>query len=419
MSWRDLYTKARIRTGITPKVKDDYYKIMSDSITKDVNADTKLKGALKSYLSYAQTRYKTAKTFYKATRYAIMFVQWLSEDRKRTIKLTDMELPYITSIDAENLAKAFSEKDGVRESLKSYLITFVNYLISGIYPEISKDPFRTLEINMPRTSSTIVYSDEMIDEYYNSVMFGAPRYYTLFFRLQLETGQRPIGIYYLTRNDIENTKPVKDALDRTFYLILLRESNDRERRKLGESVSKQKAPADIVYVSEQLRNDIINWCDEKKITGKGYIFKKFFVRDSYTQFSKDRRENPDIASRLKYKIKYHPYGLRHTWASVIYAITGDPQDLKRLGGWKSTETPLDVYVAEMKPCQALLIAQNWGIYLPIRIQEDIIELKEKCERREAVPGVPAAAVSIEQFEDLKALVETLRNQLAVALKKPR
>ena len=418
MVWKEIYTDARIRKGIIPKTKEDYSKIMSDAITK-VNADTKVKDMLLSYLSYGLSAYKSASSYKRAAIIPTTFVQWLSEKRKKKITLIDLEFPNTDPEDAISFAKAYSPSEHLQAQIKSYLITFSKYLVSGRYP-ISKDPFMDLEIDMPESKRVIVYNEEELDDFYNVLLSGAPRYYTLFFRLLMETGQRPVSIYYLTCGDIEYDKPQQDALDRTFYPIFIRSALVREKQKIGETLSKRKRPAVVAYISEQLKNDIVKWCDDNKLTGKGYIFKEFFGRYTYNEFIRARRENPDIVSRLKHKdTLYIFYGLRHTWTSVMYAITNVIGDLIDLGGWSAAGIPMEVYRVSMKPCPALAIAKKWDIYLPPNRKDVVLELQGKCERKEEerVPGVPA--VSIEQFEKLQSLVETLQKQLAVALKKPR
>lgn len=418
MVWKEIYTEARIRKGIKPREKDDYFEIMSDAITK-VNADTKVKEALLSYLSRGLTTYKSASSYKRAAIIPATFVQWLSEKRRKKITLIDLELPNTTPEDAESFVKAYSKSLHLQAQIKSYLITFSKYLVSGRYP-ISKDPFMDLEIDMPESKRVIIYNEEELDDFYNVLLSGAPRYYTLFFRLLMETGQRPVSIYYLTCGDIEYDKPQQDALGRTFYPIFVKNILVREKKKIGETLSKRKRPAEVVYISEQLKNDIMKWCEDNKLTGKGYIFKEFFGRYTYNEFIRARRENPDIASRLKHKdTLYILYGLRHTWTSVMYAITNVIGDLIDLGGWSAAGVPLEVYRVSMKPCPALAIAKKWDIYLPPDRKDVVLELQGKCERKEEerVPGVPA--VSIEQFEKLQSLVETLQKQLAVALKKPR
>jgi len=410
MVWKEIYTDARIRTGITPKVKGDYEKIMIDAITK-VNADEKVKDMLLSYLSYGLSAYKSASSYKRAAVIPATFVQWLSEKRKKRISLIDLEFPNTTSEDAISFANAYSPGVHLRAQIKSYLITFSKYLVSGRYP-ISKDPFMDLEIDMPDSERTIVYNEEELDDFYNVLMFGAPRYYTLFFRLLMETGQRPISIYYLTCKDIEYDKPQQDALGRTFYPIFARAALVREKQKIGETLSRRKRPAVVVYISEQLKNDIVTWCEDNKLTGEGYIFKNNFARYSYNEFISDRKENPKYTSGLKHKDTYYIfYGLRHTWTSVMYSITNVVGDLIDLGGWSAAGVPLEIYRAPMKQCPALAIAKKWNIYLHPDREDKVLELQGKCERREPVPGAPT--VTTEQMANVLAIIETLQKKIEV------
>lgn len=413
MVWKEIYTDARIRSGIKPKTKEDYSEIMSDAITK-VNADTKVKDMLLSYLSYGLSAYKSASSYKRAAIIPTTFVQWLSEKRRKKITLIDLEFPNTDAKDAISFAKAYTESKHLRAQIKSYLITFSKYLVSGRYP-ISKDPFMDLEIDMPESKRVIIYNEEELDDFYNVLMFGAPRYYTLFFKLLMETGSRPVSIYYLTCGDIEYDKPQQDALDRTFYPIFIRSALAREKEMIGEKLSKRKRPPVVVYISEQLKNDIVKWCDDNKLTGKDYIFKEFFARYTYNEFIRARRDNPDIASRLKHKeTLYIFYGLRHTWTSVMYAITNVIGDLIDLGGWSAVGVPLEVYRASMKSCPALAIAKKWDIYINPDRKPEVLELQGKCERRAPVPGAPAEP----EVERLLTVIEELTKRIE-KLERPR
>lgn len=411
MSWKDLYTDARIKYGKAPFVKDDYYIVMSEAVKSSLNADSKLKEALLTFLKpYAFSEYKAASTYKWASIIPPTFIQWLSVQRKKKITFSDIEAPNITPDDAVFFAEQYSESPFVQAQIRSYLIKFGKFLVSRYH--ITRYPFGDMKVDMPLSRRTIIYNGEMLDDFYNSLLFDSPGYITLFFRMLIQTGQRPGHIYYLTCGDIEYDKPQQDALGQTFYPIFIRKMLEREKRKIKETVFK-KVPPEVVYISEQLKNDIVKWCEENDLTSKGYIFKDFITLDAYDTFIRRRRERPDIYSRLKHKeVKYILYGTRHTWTSVMYSITKDIGDLIDLGGWTGANIPLTVYRVSMKSCEALEIAKKWGIYLPPDKMDEISELQARCERKEVEPAAGATTVSIEQFDELKSLVEKLEKQLS-------
>ncbi len=419
MSWKDLYTKARIKSGTAPLIKEDFYKIMSEAV-KTVDADPELKKALQVFLKpYAFSEYKAASSYKWATIIAPTFVQWLSEDRKKTITISDFEppdvrikghKPWTLPDDVQLFAQQYSDSEYVQAQVRSYLFGFGHFLVSRYH--ISTYPFGGLKVGMPKGKSVIVYNEEMLDDFYNVLLAGAPGYFILFFRLLLETGQRPGHVYYLTCGDIEYNKPQKDALDRTFYPIFFRNMLTREKLKIKETITVKGVP-EAVYISENLKNDIKTWCDENKLTGTGYVFKDFVAFINFKTFIRRRKKSPNIISRLKHKdVKYILYGLRHTWTSVMYAVTKDIGDLIDLGGWAGVTIPLTVYRNSMKTCDALAIAKKWEVYLPPDKKDDVLELQGRCERKEeeVVPGAPT--VSKQQFDDLAAMVAKLEKKLA-------
>jgi len=410
MSWKEMYTDARIKYGKVPAVKDDYYKIMSEEIKTSLNADAKLKEALLVFLKpYAFSEYNSAITYKWACVIPATFIQWLSILRKKTITLSDIEPPNITPEIIMEFTEQYSESIFVQAQIRSYLIKLGKFLVSRYHLTIF--PFGDLKVDMPESKRTIIYNEEMIDEFYNVILAGSPGYFTLYFRILIETGQRPGHIYHITCGDIEYSKPQNDALNRVFYPIFMRKILEREKKKVKETVFK-KIPADVVYISEKLKNDIVKWCDDNKLGKNGYIFKDFITQANYVKYLHNRRKSPNIVTRLKNKdVKYIFYGLRHTWTSVIYAITKDIGDLMDLGGWKGLSVPLTVYRVSMKSCEALAIAKKWEIYLPPDKMDEILELQERCERKEP-EALPGQINLQQQFEDLKLTVERLEKQLA-------
>lgn len=310
VSWKDLWANARERSGISPiTTKDDFYRVMSDAVKKDLNADDRVKEVLLAFLKpYAFSEYKSFQTYKWAAIIPATFVQWLSERNKEKVTLKDLEPPSITADDALNFAEDYSSSLFVQAQVRSFLIKFGKYLTSRYI--ISKDPFLGVEVNMPESERTLVYTSEMLDEFYDVILFGASTHIVLFFRLLIQTGLRPLHGYFITCSDIED-RPMKDALGRTFYVINILSVLRREKRKLKEEVEK-KVPPDRVYISESLRNDILKWCSEQK-PPQGYVFKDFSVLDSIGTFIERRRKSETIKPRLKFTVKYILYGLRHTW----------------------------------------------------------------------------------------------------------
>lgn len=417
--WKSLYTNARIKLQIIPKIKDDYYKIMSEAV-KEINADEQVKKAILQHYVVSLKKYKSWQSYDIAVRYPAMFVQWLSERENKKITMKDLERPVpgaalrygITAADGVSFAVAVSDSESSRAQVRSSIMGFGKFLDIERY--VTSNPFTGLKIEMPKSLGAItLYKDDELKEFFNSILFGAEQYYTLFTRMMLQTGLRPRHLYSITCGDIEN-KPAIDALDRTFYSIAALKILDREKKKIGEEVYK-KYPPTFVYISSGLRDDLLKWCRENNLTGKGYIFKDFVRLDSYDTFIRRRRVALKSKGLIKSEKDYIMYGLRHTWSAVIYAI-GGLKTLTTMGGWTNDKTALDTYARDMDEKEALRIIKDWDIYI-IPEHKSRIERIQKEFEEERVSGAPT--VSTQEWESTKKLLEDLQKQVAVLTKAQR
>lgn len=411
MVWKELFTQSRERTGIVPVAKDDYYRIMSEGVKGYVNADTKLKEILLLFLKpYAFNEYKSEQSYKWAAIVSATFIQWLSERRKKQITLTDLEAPNITPEDVALFADEYSQSAFVQAHLRSHLIKFFKFLAARYY--ISKYPLADMTTNMPISVRAIVYNEEALDEFFNVILFGAQPYYTLFFKVLLQTGLRPKHAYYLTCGVIETKKPQKDALGRIFYPIPIKDHIGREKRKVREEIAK-KFPPEFVYISDSLKNEIMKWCQENKLGDEGYIFKSFFTLDAAGLFVERRRKSPTIIPKLKQKPnQYMWYALRHTWASIMFGITKNVGDLIDFGGWKGQGIPLTIYRQSMPSTDALEIAKKWEIYIPPDRKPEVELLHGLISRGEAEPAPAPSAIGQTEIDKIMALIGKLEDQLS-------
>jgi len=408
VGWRDLYSETREESGISPvKTKDDLYQIMTVAVDKKVNADARLKTALQTFLKpYAFSEYKSAQSYKWVVIIPPTFIQWLSETRGKEITFDDLEPPNLSPDDAAYFAADYSPSESVQAHIRAALIKFGKFITARYF--INRYPFGDLKVAMPSSSRTVVYNEERLNEFFNIIMFGSPEYYLLFLKLLLQTGLRPLHAYIILCGDIEHDKPRKDALGRTFYPIFIRDALTREKRKIHETVSK-KFPPVVTFISESLKDEISEWCSKNNLTSEGYVFKEFFVLDGVTTFIERRRKSEKIAHLLKYKpSQYIPYGLRHTWASVMYAVTNVVGDLMDLGGWGAGGMPLEHYRVSMRSKEALDIAKKWEIYIPPD-RKDKVDAIERIEME--AEEAPVGPVTSEAFDELRTLLVTLQTQL--------
>lgn len=411
MPWKELFTQSRVRAEIVPATKEDYYRIMSEGVKLFVNADPKLKEILLLYLKpYAFNAYKSEQSYKWASIIPATFIQWLSERRKKQVTLGDLETPNLMPEDAALFVEDYSPSTFVQAHVRANLIKFFDFLVNPARRYITTQPLGGMTTDMPISVRAIVYGKDALDEFYNGILFGAPTYYTLFFKTLFQTGLRPKHAYYLTCGVIE-ARPLKDALGRVFYSIPIREHIAKEKRKVREEIAK-KYPPEFVYISESLKDEIMKWCKDNRLGSDGYVFKGFFNLDAAGTFIERRRKSPAIAARLKQKPdQYMLYGLRHTWASVIFAITKNVGDLIDYGGWRGQGIPLNVYRQSMPSEDALEIAKKWELYIPPDRKLEVEHLQGMIERGEARPAAPTPGLGQEEIDKLFALVNDLTQEV--------
>jgi len=408
VAWKELFSETREEVGISPvRTKDDLHAIMSEAVKRKVNADERLKTALLTFLKpYAFAEYKSAQSYKWASVIPPTFIQWLAETRGKQISFNDLEPPNISPEDAAYFAADYSASETVQAQVRAALIKFGKFITARYY--VTKYPFSDLKVAMPISKRTIVYNEERLNEFFNIILIGSPEYYTLFWRLLLQTGLRPLHAHCITCGDIEYDKPQEDALGRIFYPIFIHRALTREKKKIKDTVFK-KLPPEITFISESLKEDIMGWCKKNNLTGEGYVFKDFFRLDAAVEFIERRRKSEKIAYMLKYKpSEYIQYGLRHTWSSILYAVTKDVGDLIDLGGWGGVGIPLRHYRVSMRAREALDIAKKWEIYIPPE-KKDEVDAIERIVKEIEVPGVP---VTVEAMDELKSLLTTLQTQLS-------
>lgn len=411
MSWQDLYTQSRKELGEEVKTKQDVYEVMVYAVRNKLNADPELKAIMLNFLTNGLDAYNSRDGYKNAVVPPVQFIQWLSQTKSKTITLQDIEPPNppvrregLTPEEAKSFVRMNSTGDSAQAILRSSLKGFTKYLISNY--KIERNPFVGLKIEPTKSKRKIVFNLEQLDEFYNIVMFGAKQIYLLYWRVLLQTGLRPSHARILKLSDIDYNRPRNDAMDRKFYPVYALSALSREKKEVGEKVHK-KNPAEIVYISEEMANDIKKWCTENQCPG-GYIFKQAFAYVSFKGFIQDNRDSEKVKTKLKYNPEeYIPYGLRDSWASTLYNISLNMKDLTDLGGWDEETTALKYYVNAFRATEALDIAKKWGIFIPPERADEV----KRIEMMKAAPTQPEIQRD-EVIKTLQAQIETLMKQMA-------
>lgn len=450
-SYKELWEFAQDISGISPvTTKVDLRKIAVEAVNY-VNADDDVKQYLLKYIKiHAFETMQSTSGYSQMVRFALFFVQWLSERRGYEITRKDLN-PYDVTQNPKGItftwgkefvADYVPEKSGVQS--KTSMAAIRNTLIK-LFKYLEMERFTIgysmlgLITDMPRGSWVVAYNIPELDEMFNKIIMGKPVYYSLFMRLLLQVGSRPGHAFPIKCKHMEEFKtPVKDALGRNFYYINTQRILQDEKTGRGEEITK-KFPAGgtavrgagTALISERLRNDLIAWCKSRNNQPSDYIFQKFISLEGIQGGIADRVhilsgykivndrwvKDPARQKILSHDIDFYSlYGLRHTWTSVLYFIPSTEQDaldyLRPAGGWAPDSTvAVSSYKQYMNREDALAIAQKYEIYIPPRWEKDI-ETIRKGEEKKEIPGVVIGAEGLKKLEETQKLLIDQLNTMA-------
>jgi integrase/predicted HTH domain antitoxin len=440
-SYRDIWSFAQDITGVSPVVtKGDYRKIAVEAVNY-VNANEPVKNQLLDFIETdAFTSMQSMSGYRMMAQIPISFVQWLSDTRGREITLEDLDFETkhnpkgITASMGQRFVNDYVPEKSPRPGepairsetsqahVRAALIKFFKFL--EIQGKIEKYPMLGMKIGMERKINPVVYNINDLDEIFNKIISGKPAYYSLFMRLLLQIGSRPGQIFSIKCKDLEFGTATKDAFGRDFYPINPKKILEEEKGRRGEKVQKKYAPG-TAMISARLKNDLEVWCKSNNISPNDAIFEKFIqlggiqegirarthILSGYKKVEDRWVEDKTRMKALSHDPDYYSlYGLRHTWASVIYNITKDVKYVTTSGGWASgSSVPVDVYVQSRAKSDVMDIAKKWEIYIDPEYKADV-EKVEKEKEKEA----PAAmgAVELKKLEDTQKLLIDQLNAMA-------
>jgi len=194
-------------------------------------------------------------------------------------------------------------------------------------------------------------------------------------------------------------------------------------KRRGEKVKKKYAPG-TALISARLKNDLEAWCKINNLSSSDAIFEKFIQLGGIQEGIRNKahilsgyKKVADrwVEDKTRMKVLTHDpgyyilYGLRHTWASVIYNITKDVKYVTTSGGWASgSSVPMDVYVQSRAKADVMEIAKKWEIYIDPEYKGDVEKVEKEKEKELAPPGAAMGAEQLKQLEDTqKLLIEQL------------
>ncbi len=436
-SYRDIWSFAQDIVGISPVVtKGDYRKIAVESVNY-VNANEQVKNQLLDFIETdAFTSMQSMSGYRMMAQIPVSFVQWLADTRGREVTLEDLDFESkqnpkgINASTGQRFVDDYVPEKSPRPGepairsktsqahVRAALVKFFKFL--EIRGKIDKYSMLGMKIGMERKINPVVYNMGDLDEIFNKIISGKPTYYSLFMRLLLQVGSRPGQIYPIKCRDIEFGTATKDALGRDFYPINPKKILEEEKGRRGEEVKKKYAPG-TAMISAKLKTDLEAWCKSNNLSPNDAIFEKFIqlggiqegirarthILSGYKKVEDRWIEDKTRTKALSHDPDYYSlYGLRHTWASVIYNITKDVKYVTTSGGWASgSSVPVDVYVQSRAKTDVLEIAKKWEIYIDPEYKADV----EKVEKEKEIEAPTVMGTSeLKKLEDTqKMLIEQL------------
>lgn len=314
---------------------------------------------------FIKSKTATDSGFYLIANYLNTFGRWL-EERKKGFEFTKIEA-----------------KKPKRKSLPTFLIEEMKEKGGEIPVDYYED-----RKGIPRRSNELSQIISAWD--YASDSSEPPRNEQLkiYIRLLLQTGLRPEHALSLNVSDFDDKKVyrIEDVWGRSFVMIRIRDALERERKRIGYKITEIKQVPEVVFVSESLQKRIITMKEEYDLP------EDMLVCNVPHSTQKDKM----MRVRRMTGIRFRRYDLRETWASVVYNASGyDLKLVKDLGGWETSNIPLEVYITTMSPEEAVKIAKNFEIFLP-KTTKKAIESIEKG----AVYQLEKIAEEWKSFKDL-------------------
>jgi len=400
--------RSEIATGMEIYISE----VRSRLATLPVEPD--LMNVLENYLLVvAPSRYTSVTTLRKnVLPWITEFIEFLAMKRRRNISLNDLDLMNLKGADIQMFLAQKTSSKMTQRAIYSFISVFGKWLedegyvqkfprIKIVIPKAPPEVRAERKIGKPRRL-------EELDRIFSVVSVPTPRIprerlpvFRYFFAFLLQTGLRPSHALAFKFGDFseENVEWVTDVWNRPFAKIDSYRVVEREKSERGEIITK-KVPAPYIFISESLYNEIYSHCVEMGWDEDNYIC-PIPIRTL-------QRRAQSVAEMSGVK-DFSLYDFRDTWASVVYNCSGyDVSLIVDLGGWTSSQIPVDIYARTMQPSEAVEIARKYEIFLPKVIEEKVRAI-------EAGMKVTITAEDLERrdmmIEELSRKVEELMREL--------
>ena len=374
-----------------------------------------LRAVLESYLLVvAPERYTAVYTLRRyVLPYITEFIEFLAKRRGRAIDVDDLDISKLKGADIQ----LFLSRKTKSKHMQRYIYNYINVFGKWLEEEGYVQKFPKIKIVIPKAPPEVRAERKLgkprrleeLDRIFSVVSMPMPKVprerlpiYRYFFKFLLQTGLRPAHALLFKVGDFseENVEWVEDVWGRMFVKLPSFRIVEREKKERGEIITK-KVPAPYVFISESLYNEIFSYCVEEM----GWDYDDYICPIPLNTLQK-RAMFVAEATGIK---DFSLYDFRDTWASVIYNCSGyDVSLIVEMGGWSSSQIPVDIYARTMRPSEAIEIARRYEIFLPVTI-------REKVEAIEAGKKITITAEDLERrdklIQELMKKVEELRKEL--------
>ena len=374
-----------------------------------------LRDVLELYLAVvAPERYSSYNTLRKnVLPWITEFIEFIADRKRKILTLDDLDITRLKGAEIQMFLSKKTRSKSTQRAIYSFISVFGKWLedegyvqkfprIKIVIPKAPPEVKAERKIGKPR-------SLEEIDRIFGAVSMPMPRVpkerlpmYKYFFHLLLQTGLRPSHALLFKVEDFSegNVEWVADVFGREFVKIPSFEVVEREKKLRGEIITK-KVPAPYVFISESLYDEIYSYAVEELGLNEDDYICPIPIRSL-------QRRAEFIAEATGIK-DFSLYDFRDTWASVIYNCSGyDVSLLVEMGGWSSSQIPVDIYARTMSPSEALTIAKKYGVFLPEVIREKV----------EAIESGMKVTVTVEdiarrdrEIQEIKKMIEELSKKL--------
>lgn len=387
---------------------EEIYRSEVEARLKYLPVSDDLRDVLETYLTVvAPARYTSYTTLRKnVLPWITEFVEFLANRKRKQLTLDDLDISKLKGADIQMFLSRKSKSKYTQRSVYSFINVFGKWLEDEGY--ISKFP--RIKIVMPKAPPEVKAERkigkprnlEELDKIFSVVSSPMPRVpkerlplYRYFFHLLLQSGLRPSHALLLKVVDFsdENVEWVTDVFGREFVKVNSFRAVEREKALRGEIITK-KVPAPYIFISENLYDRIYSYTVEKL----------GFDEDDYIcpiPLRSLQRRAEYIAEATGIK-DFSIYDFRDTWATVLYNCSGyNASLLVQMGGWSSSQIPVDVYVAAMSPTEALTLAKKYEIFLPEVIRDKV----------EAIEAGMKAVITADEIARRDKMIEALARRI--------